>query len=148
MGTVNVLTDVGAQLKLMDKTMATAIRKNIRTAVSEAGTEIVAKARSNASWSSRIPDAIRMRVSFSARGAGVSVVASKARAPHGRPYEMGSKGTQGELKHPVFGNRKVWVSEAARPFFFPAVRSATPKMIRDMDRVISDAAREAGFKGE
>jgi hypothetical protein len=131
----------------MDRVMAAGIRRNIRAAVQTSGAGIVAKARANASWSTRIPGSIRMRVSFAARGAGVTVVSSKRAAPHGRPYEMGSKGTSGELRHPVFGHRDRWVPEATRPFFFPAVAEATPEMLRAMDKAITDAVREAGFKG-
>lgn len=79
-----------------------------------------------ASWSTRIPGSIGMRVSFAR--ASVDIKVDRKKAPHARPYEgLGSPGT---FRHPVYGNREKWVSQATRPFFFPAVWGRR-KQIRD-----------------
>ncbi|MEV7908512.1 hypothetical protein AB0P04_43675, partial [Streptomyces anulatus] len=97
------------------------LRKELRPAIQRAAREVLTEARSRASWSSRIPGAMRIAVRFTGKAAGASVVVSAARAPHGRPYEhLGSPGT---FRHPAYGNRRVWVEQAARPFLFPAARA-------------------------
>ena len=137
---------LGAELKLVDKTLASAVRRNVRTATNQAGAEVVNLARSNASWSSRIPSATRLTVSFATRSWGVSMTTSKTRAPNARPLEMGSRGNRAVDRHPVFG-RDVWVDQPTRPYFFPAVEALTPKMMRRIEAAIDAAIREAGFKG-
>lgn len=121
------------------RAMSADVRKEIRPAIREAAQPIVAEARANASWSSRIPRAIRL----SNTRRGISIRVNQTRAPHARPYE--GIGGNGQFRHPVFG-RDRWVSQATRPFLDPAVAKHRGKVRAALVRVVEDAARRHGFR--
>lgn len=97
--------------------MPAALRSELRPALKESAARPLAAAKQNASWSRRIPGAIAVKVSFSAKSAGVYLRVSKKKAPHARAYEHGGK--LGTFRHRVYGHN-VWVAERARPFLWPA----------------------------
>jgi hypothetical protein len=120
------------------------LRKELRPALRKAAHPVLMEMRSNASWSTRIPPATRIATSLaSASGAGVTLKVSSGPAPHARPYEHG--GAAGNFRHPVFGNKKNWVPQRARPFFYRAVDDKANE-VRDAlgDTVVEVAARH-GF---
>lgn len=120
-GTASV-SFIADKLRAVPKASQRAVRKAIVSSTSGLRSDMARRA----SWSTRIPGAIGMRVSFAR--ASVELRVNSKRAPHARPYEgMGSPGT---FRHPVYGHRTVWVSQATRPFFFPAVQGKRQK-IRD-----------------
>lgn len=99
---------------------------------------IIPSAKRNASWSRRIPGAIKPQVT--ARRVGLQV--SRRSAPHGRPFE----GISGPVfRHPVFGNRDVWVQQPARPFLLPAVNANRERFMQEAGAAIDDAAEETGW---
>lgn len=119
------------------------IKREIRPALRAAGRVVADKAKQNAAWSTRIPRATRVSVSFAARRPGVSVVVDKKKAPHARPYEHG--GRPGTFRHPVYARGEdrrawTWVSQQARPFLEPALEArgdAAAKQIEQaVDRVL------------
>jgi len=120
------------------------IRKELRPALRRAGQRALVKARENAAWSTRIPAATRLRVSFAKRRPGVALVVNLRRAPHARPLE--NLGKQGTFRHPVFGNRNRWVSQPARPFLFPAARDTWQRVDADVRAAVDAAARKHGFR--
>jgi prophage DNA circulation protein len=141
------LTQLSRELKETDKKFAAAMRKNIRAAVAESGAELLQAMREKASWSKRIPAATSIATAFSTRAASVRIKTDKKKAPHARPYEMGSKaGGGGQLRHPVFG-RKTWVVENTRPFFFAAVEAKTTEIDAKMQAAVDRIVTESGFKG-
>lgn len=96
-------------------------------------------ARARASWSSRIPGAIG--TTATRKGAGLTV---KARgAPHARPYE--GLGGRSSWRHPVFGNRSVWVSQGTRPYLMPAVDAHVDEANEKAHDAVERAARKVGF---
>lgn len=126
-----------AQAKAAEGSLQVELRRGIR----EAAAPMVAAVKANASWSSRIPSAVRAKPSFTARRAGVSIVVDAGRAPEARPLENGGKG--GNFRHPVYGNTRNWVSQPARPFFFSAVeRSAAAEIA--MRAVMARVAAKLG----
>jgi hypothetical protein len=128
-------------LKRMDKDISRELNKELRKVIAST---IVPAARSNAGWSSRIPSAIKPTVGVRNIGARV---ASK-QAPHGRAYEGLQKGlrSNSHFRHPVFGNRQVWVSQATRPFLAPAFEENAGEAVKAAEEAIQSAARAAGFK--
>lgn len=124
--------------------MPAELRRELRPKLRQAAEPIRADAQGRASWSSRIPGSIKISTSFSKGiGGGVFLRANAAVAPHARPYEnMGEPGT---FRHPVFGNRSVWVPQRARPFLIPAVRAGRDRIIGAVEEAINDAAGSAGF---
>lgn len=97
----------------------------LRTELPAAGQALLRASQANASWSSRIPAAHYLKTSVSATG-GVSVGVDASAAPHARPYE-GMSG-QSFFRHPVYGNREVWVSQNTRPFLRPAAEAEGPAL--------------------
>jgi hypothetical protein len=111
----------------------TELRPELRRNIIDAAEVIAAAARSNASWSSRIPDAISTRVRFGT-GSAVQIVVNSAKAPHARPFEGIGQRT-GTFRHPVFG-RDVWVEQQQRPFLVPAVRQHEDAAVRGVQSAI------------
>lgn len=120
--------------------MSTAVRREIRPALKDVAEPMVAAARANASWSTRIPKAIRLSV----LKRGVEIRVSKKRAPHARPYE--GIGGNDQFRHPVFGDRSRWVSQKTRPFLDPAVKAHRSKIRPRLFQVVEEAARRHGYK--
>jgi hypothetical protein len=121
------------------RNMSRDVRKELRPKIREAAEPMVAAARANASWSTRIPAAIRL----SNTRRGVSIRVSSKKAPHARPYE-GITGS-GQFRHPVFGHRDRWVSQKTRPFLDPAVAKHRGRVQRALLELVEDAARRNGF---
>lgn len=116
------------------------LRRELRPALRSAAESIVNDMRGRASYSSRIPGAIRTTVSFARRGGGVTIRVDSNRAPHARVLERGNDGSRSDtFRHPVFGDRDVWVSQPTRPFFFPAVSAGRDQLKKN----ISDAIRSS-----
>lgn len=134
------------ELKLVDKKFASAVRKQIRAAITEAGADIVAIVRVSASWSNRIPAATTMRANFTVKSAGVRIVTNRNRAPHARALEFGNHGGGGgtTFTHPVFG--KGTTTQPMRPYFFKSIEKRTPAVERKFLSAIDEATRAAGFR--
>jgi hypothetical protein len=104
-------------------------RSAIRKGVTLATADFVSDVKADASWSSRIPQAVVTRVSFSRTRPGVRVLIDKKKAPHARAYEgMAKGGNRDSFRHPVYGH-DVWVSQTTRPFFRKNVAKHRDKVI-------------------
>jgi hypothetical protein len=125
------------ELRKVEPEMAKELKKELRAVVE---THVVPAAKANAGWSSRIPGAIKPQVL--AKGMGVRVAAKQA--PHGRPFE-GLRGNS-SFRHPVFGNRNVWVSQRTLPFLWPAVDANQEKAAQAALKAVDAAGRAAGFR--
>lgn len=87
--------------------------------------------------------AAAIRISVRTTGnPGAKVWLDKGRLPpdlESVPREL-NKGT---LRHPVFGNRRRWVSQTATPLWWDrTVRTHTPRMEREVARVLDDVRRK------
>jgi hypothetical protein len=111
-----------------DKGMVRAMNKSLRK-----GGDIVAQAgRANASWSSRIPGTIKTSVGAKT----VKVSAGGAGAPHAYYYEGNGHG--GSFRHPVYGHRKVWVTQQCRPFLVPALEANADRVAREIEDAVNE----------
>lgn len=119
-------------------------QKAVRPRLRQGGEIIASEARSLSDWSSRIPGTVRVRTSFREDREKVSVIAGGSGAPHARPYE--GIATQGDtFRHPVYGNREVWVSQDKRPFIFPAAEAKGEEVTGLVRAALDDAAASIGF---
>jgi hypothetical protein len=84
---------MSADLKETDRKFALGIRRNLRAGVTSAGSDIVAAVKAGASWSSRIPEAVKVTTQFRTKGASVRIQVDHNAAPHARPLELGNKTT-------------------------------------------------------
>lgn len=87
-----------------------------------------------------IADAIRISVRISGNP-GATVWIDKGRMPP--DYEnIPGQLNNGRLRHPVFGNRRRWVNQyASPPWWDTTVRRHTPRMEREVARVLDDVRR-------
>lgn len=115
------------------------LRRGLSKEIKVAAGEFVRTLQGNYSWSSRIPGAVRMRVGFGPRSAGVLVFVDSGRAPHARPLEFGN--APGVNRHPVFGNREAWVNQPTRPTFMRTVGGAQPQVVGRVQDAINDVFR-------
>jgi hypothetical protein len=119
-------------------------RKAIRPKLREAGELVQQRARENASWSDRIPGDIKVVTSFRQNREGVTVKAGGANSPHARPYEgLTTRGNS--FRHPVYGNRDVWVSQEARPFLMPAAEASADEATAMARTALDEAGTALGF---
>ena len=116
------------------------IRKELNAKLRGVGGGIVSAAQSNASWSTRIPGAISLSVTSTR----VGVKVNRRRAPHARAYEGITGGSQ--FRHPVFGNRNVWITQTTRPSLAPAVRDHQAAFADAASDAVADAARAVGWR--
>jgi hypothetical protein len=120
------------------------VGRNLGKEFKKAAGPVAAQAKANAAWSTRIPGAITVGVSSSRRFPGAQIKVSKTKAPHARLFEFPGRG--GSFRHPVFGNREVWVDQKGRPFIRPAVRAKRGEFIKACDRAVDETARAHGFR--
>lgn len=134
--------DLQRSIRTIDREIAKELNRELRDVLR---TTVIPAAQSNASWSSRIPRAIRPSVTT--RQIAVRIAARAA--PHGALFERGHSGrTQSDRwRHPVFGNRDNWVSQPTRPFLRPAVHDNADQAIEAASDAVTAAAHKAGFTG-
>lgn len=83
------------------------------------------------------------RTKLGGRDVGV-IISARHRKTGGRPGMIALKAMdRGRLRHPVFGNRKVWVTQAVRPGWFTRPMEATAPAVR---RDVLDAMEKTAEK--
>lgn len=123
--------------------MPTEIRRELRPGLRTAGSAAKDNVGRHASWSSRIPGAVSVKVLTGKKDPGIFLRVSAARAPHARPFE-GMSGN-GSFRHPVFGTN-TWVSQSTRPFLRLGAQESIKDVISAADQAVIAAARRAGFR--
>jgi hypothetical protein len=129
------------ELKAMEGSLQVELRRGVR----EAATPAVRAVQASASWSSRIPGAVKAQPFFTAKRAGVRIVVDAKAAPEARPLEH--QGKEGTFRHPVFaraGRPRVWVSQPARPFFYGQIERSVEVEIA-MRAVMTRVAAKGGL---
>lgn len=129
-------TDLAAALRRVPREMRPALRRELK----KVGDEALQQARARSSWSTRIPRSLTVAVRFGRSTTGVRLEARRGIAPHARPYQGFGGAT---FRHPVFGNRNVWVAQATRPFL-PTSGELTTRARTGAQRAITAAVRQAG----
>src|SRR5437764_8530155 len=117
---------IGIEMKLVSKTFASALRKEIRAAVEELGHDHVERVKSAATSKGlhHAADAVYVRPNFSLKSAGVRIVVSRKIAPAASIYELGNK-ADGQPDAGDFTNGTGGVIHK-RPFFFETLRRLEP----------------------
>jgi len=130
------------RLELDLRDVPTQLRKMLDRRLRSVGDVTVAAVRRHASWSSRIPGAVHLRVRFTGKDPGLLIYVDAAAAPHARPYEGLLKDS---FRHPVFGDVDVWVSQDVRRFVWPGVQETQQQVADAVDEAIAAAFHAAGF---
>lgn len=129
------------------------LRQELRPELKKVADPILAKAKANASWSSRIPDAIRISARLSKKRQGFALVVSRQKAPHARAFE-GLTNRGNTFRHPVFGtgdrrgahSQDTWAEQETRPYLWPAVKDNQGKALDAVGKAIESSARKHGFR--
>lgn len=120
------------------------LRKEMRPMIRRVGAQALLATRAEASWSTKIPSATRMNVSFSKRSAGASISTNRLRAPGARPLE--NRGREGFFRHPVNPDKTVWVRQRSRPYISKATQPFAAKFDAEILTVVDQVARSHGFR--
>lgn len=120
------------------------LRLELRPRLKAGGEGAVQAVKTAASWSTRIPGATRLRVSFARRTAGVAIVVNRNRAPHALNLEH--RGRPGTVRHPRWGDRRHWLTQPARPFAHPAAEPWLRGVDSGIGEAVDAVARAHGFK--
>lgn len=118
-------------------------RKQIRPALRKAGQILAREVQFRTSWSSRIPQTVRVRTSFRVNREGVDVIMGNTSTPHARPIEH--LGKEGTFRHQVYGQADVYVDQPARPALFPAAVEAEGAMTEEVRGALDAAGAALGF---
>lgn len=124
---------VAKQIRAFDVDLAKKTTKELRALSITA----VGAARQEASWSRQIPSLIKPTVTQA--GAGIRVAAKPT------PVGVLNERKRGEWRHPVFGNKDVWVTQRARASVRPVLEKIGPQLKEAGERAIGEAKREAGI---
>lgn len=117
------------------------LKREIRPELRAAGRLVADEAQVRAaSFSTKIPRAVKVRVSFAQRRPGVSVIVDKKIAPNARPEEH--LGRPGFFRHMVFGHQDRWVSQEAHPFLAPAAESKVDEAARQIGHAVDRVIRK------
>lgn len=120
-------------LRAADPALAASLRKKLK----EAGDIVAVDARARASFSKQIAPTIRTSVR-------VTSVSVSARGVLADLMELGNKGgSVGAFRHPVFGNKNVWVSQSMHPYLQPAVDAKGDEACERIFDALDDAVRVA-----
>lgn len=112
--------------------------KDLRTVGRTIATEAVAAARFHID-----PDVLKVRT----RGPSVRIQVTKTEPkPHaGKAHAFEHSGEPGQFRHPVYGNKKRWVSQEARPFLTPTAEVRFGWAYARIGEIVDGAFRDAGF---
>jgi hypothetical protein len=100
-----------------------------------AGQIVAAEARRLAEpWSETIPPSIKV-------SAGEKSCTIKSAVPAAYPNEVP------RVRHPVWGNREVWVTNQYRPFLAPAAEAKADECAAEIAKTIDDFCHDHGFEG-
>ena len=121
------------------------MRAHLKPQLYAAGRIIADQAKRNASYSRRIPAAIRVTSRLSSSG-GVVIRVSASRAPHAKALEGRTRAgtTKTAFRHPVFGNGDVWVGQQTRPFLHRAVQQKKGEAMDRSAAAVRSATRLEG----
>lgn len=95
------------------------------------------------SHSQTVPGSIKVRL----RKTSISVLAGGEGVPMGGLLEMGNRGRghKGKFRHPVFGDKSVWVEQDMHPFLLPAQKKNERSIERLEGRIVAEAFKEVGW---
>ena len=103
------------------------------------------QARSNAKFSTRIPQAIYAKASLTSHSAAIVGVKASA-APEAKVLELGNTFREGlQFRHPVFGHTDRWVVQDTHPYLFPAVQERNAEVNESIAASVAAVARSVGL---
>ena len=112
--------------------------KAYRTSVRAVAEVVLEDAKQRASFSSRIPQSMKIRVTA---GGNVKIVAGGDAAPDAAAIENRGRGF---VRHPVFGNREKWTAKGSHAAFLaPALDAHRDEVAQAIEEAVADAVTRA-----
>lgn len=147
---LEVTIDPGDMARLLkdarafDAELAKATRKRLRDAASEGVTDIRHRLMGRTFKTDRglargLAAGTKVSIRTGARTAGVSIVTTGAKLPADK-QAMVRAYNKPSFRHPVHGNRDVWVNQKGRPYFGAVLDEKKPAMLAAMEAALKDAA--------
>lgn len=135
--------DLRKALNQAAKPLVPAIRSNIRSMPSQGES----RRRGRKTLRSRLSRSVTTQVKFRGRGAGVFVYMNPRKMPDrqkGLPGYFEMLPGKSRLRHPVFGNTDVWVTQYVPPegYFTRALDGTERRVARNVERVIEETKRD------
>lgn len=145
------LRRVSRELRKMDSPeIKKRFRKELRAAAAPLVPRVRASIRSIPSSRGYSPDglrgrmakATRLEVKTVGRQAGVAIRVDGRKMPsHQKSLPSMVEGKK-RWRHPVFGNREVWVTQTGHPYFYNVVRVAGPASRRAVNKVLDGITKD------
>lgn len=140
---VDGIKDFRSALRTYDKKLDNEFRREVRTFIKPA----LADARNR---SRRASSHIGMaaQVDVSNKGVGIRIRRGHRYGQLASLYERGEKGARGpqrKWRHPLFGNRDRWYDQQTKPWVYPAVAAAAPRVIRELEAAVRRFGMRAGL---
>lgn len=142
---------IARELRRMDdKELKKRFRRELRKAAAPLVPKVRASIRSIPSKQAYSPDglrgtlarATRLEVKTTGREAGVAIRVDGRKMPaHMKSLPSMVEGKK-RWRHPVFGNREVWVDQAKQPYFYNVVRVAGPASRRAVNKVLDGISKD------
>lgn len=89
----------------------------------------------------RMVKAVKLEARTTGRDAGVRIRVDGRKMPSGdKNLQSYMEGVKKPWRHPVFGNRDVWVTQPPKPYFFKTVDPMGQRTARDVNRAIDRVA--------
>lgn len=133
------------------------IVNNMKREMRQAADPIVQKVRAEASFSKRIPPAVKASTRFTKKTTSVLITVNARQAPHARP--INNDGKAGFFTHPIpikaassrrgrlrQARKGDQVRQKARPFFYGPIVAADHDVEAAVWRAADKALRQAGFR--
>ncbi|MFF9097559.1 hypothetical protein ACF1AX_31110 [Streptomyces sp. NPDC014802] len=124
------------ELRAAAKPMVPAVRQAIRQIPSKQGF-------SSDGLRGRMSRAVKLEVRTASRDAGVRIRVDGRKMPsQQRALQSYMEGVKRPWRHPVFGNREVWVKQQPKPYFFKTVRPMGAASRVQVNRAIDRVAKK------
>lgn len=123
--------------------MGTVLVAQMLRDLADVGDEVIRAADADAP-ASKIHGSLSAKANVTKSGISVAMRISYAKSKGAGPAFEQIQGAA-TFRHPLFGNREHWYTQAADPFLRPALESRTAIAERRMTEVIEKAARASGW---
>ena len=129
-------SEFGRELRAAAKPMVPAVKAAIR--------EIPSKRPYTASGlRGRMTRAVKLEVRTTGRDAGVRIRVDGRKMPSGdKNLQSYMEGVKKPWRHPVYGNREVWVKQQPKPYFFKTVDRIGTSARRDVNKAMDRVAKK------
>lgn len=136
------------ELDKFDPAITRALRKRIRNA-GDVAAQAVKDSLGNkppeggadpAGFRLALAQATKVRVSFSARAAGVQIATTSSGLPNEQKPLLAAYNKKKMIRHPLFGDKSQWFEQPGRPYFGAAIQKVMDKALANEIRAALDEA--------